>query len=278
MNKRLEIYLFVILFYLAFTSIVSGSDYKVNTNAQSYILEKLKTHHIVFLGTTHRKQAILKFLSDLIPALHDAGVTHIGMEIAFDQQAKIDKIYQNLRQGDRIVVGTITSHSYIDFKPVVDAEIPKQSVWDNRLQYEQNLTKTKKNIRKSVDRLLSRKRGTPYTEILNSLNVVDTIFHSEKRTKILVILSDMIQDSKQYKFGRHKISNKYISNVIRNQKEQNLVPNLADVKVYAAGVSASNSKKFRSIQKFWSRYFKESKADFSTHRYGHSLIEFEKGS
>jgi len=189
-----------------------------------------------------------------------------------------DKIYQNLRQGDRIVVGTITSHSYIDFKPVVDAEIPKQSLWDNRLQYEQNLAKTKKNVRKSVDRLLSRKRGTPYTEILNSLNVVDTIFHSEKRTKILVILSDMIQDSKQYKFGRHKISNKYISNVIRNQKEQNLVPNLADVKVYAAGVSASNSKKFRSIQKFWSRYFKESKADFSTHRYGHSLIEFEKGS
>ena len=187
-----------------------------------------------------------------------------------------DKIYQNLRQGDRIVVGTITSHSYIDFKPVVDAEIPKQSIWDNRLKYEQNLAKTKKNVRKSVDRLLSRKKGTPYTEILNSLNVADTIFHKEKRKKILVILSDMIQDSKQYKFGRYKITNKYIANVIRNQKKQNLVPNLADVKVYVAGASAPNSKKFRSIQNFWARYFKESKADFSTHRYGHSLIEFEK--
>ncbi|MEA3437527.1 MAG: hypothetical protein U9R43_13740, partial [Thermodesulfobacteriota bacterium] len=174
-----------------------------------------------------------------------------------------DKIYQNLRQGDRIVVGTITSHSYIDFKPVTDAEIPKQSLWDNRLQYEQNLAKTKKNVREAVDRLLARKKGTPYTEILNSLNVVDTILHKEKRNKILVILSDMIQDSKQYKFGRHKITNKYISNVIRNQKEQNLVPNLVDVKIYVAGASAPNSKKFRSIQKFWSRYFKESKADFS---------------
>jgi len=189
-----------------------------------------------------------------------------------------DKIYQNLRQGDRIVVGTITSHSYIDFKPVIDAEIPKQSLWDNRLQYEQNLAKTKTNVRKSVDRLLSRKKGTPYTEILNSLNVVDTILHKEKRKKILVILSDMIQDSRKYKFERVKITNKYIANVIRNQKEQNLVPNLADVKVYAAGVSAPNSKKFRSIQKFWARYFTESKADFSTHRYGHSLLEFEKES
>jgi hypothetical protein len=189
-----------------------------------------------------------------------------------------DKIYKNLRQGDRIVVGTITSHSFIDFKPVVDAEFPKQTIWDNRLQYEQKLAKTKKNVRDSVERLLSRKRGTPYTEILNSLNVVDTLLHKEKRKKILVILSDMLQDSKQYKFERYKISNKYIANVIRNQKRQNLIPNLADVKVYVAGASAPNSKKFRDIQKFWARYFTESKADFSPHRYGHSLLEFEKES
>lgn len=94
MNKRIEIFLFIILFCLAFTSIVSGSDYEVNTNAQSFILEKLKTHHIVFLGTTHKKPAILKFLLELIPTLHDAGVTHIGLEIAFDQQAKIDNFIQ----------------------------------------------------------------------------------------------------------------------------------------------------------------------------------------
>ncbi|NNL43606.1 MAG: hypothetical protein HKO79_14055, partial [Desulfobacterales bacterium] len=185
-----------------------------------------------------------------------------------------DKIYQNLRQGDRIVVGTITSHSFIDFKPAVDAEFPKQTIWDNRLQYEQKLAKSKKSVRDSVERLLSRKKGTPYTEILNSLNVADTLLHKEKRKKILVILSDMLQDSKQYKFERYKITNKYIANVIRNQKRQNLIPNLADVKVYVAGASAANSKKFRSIQKFWARYFTESKADFSTHRYGHSLLEF----
>ena len=108
--------------------------------------------------------------------------------------------------------------------------------------------------------------------------MVDTIFHKEKRQKILVLLSDMMQDSKQYKFERYKITNKYIANVIKNQRNQKLIPNLSGVKVYAAGVSAPNSKKFRSIQKFWSRYFTESKADFSPHRYGHSLLEFEKES
>ena len=94
MIKRFEIFLFIILFSIVFTSIVNGSDYEVNTNAQSFILEKLKTHHIVFLGTTHKKPAILKFMLELIPALHDAGVTHIGLEIAFNQQAKVDNFIQ----------------------------------------------------------------------------------------------------------------------------------------------------------------------------------------
>ncbi|MGD2270788.1 MAG: hypothetical protein PVI06_10360 [Desulfobacterales bacterium] len=187
-----------------------------------------------------------------------------------------EKIYQNLNQGDRIVVGTITSRSYIEFKPVVDEEIPKQTIWVNRIQFEQSLAKTKKNIRTEVDRLLSRRRGTPYTEILNSLNIADTIFHNEKRQKILVILSDMVQDSKQYKFDRARVSNKYINNIIRYRQKQKLVPNLSHVKVYVAGASAKDSRKFRSIEKFWARYFAATGADFSPHRYGHSLLEFEK--
>jgi len=190
-----------------------------------------------------------------------------------------EKIFESLGQGDRIVVGTITSRSYIDFKPVVDEEIPKDSIWVNRIQYEQNLAKTQKNIHKEVNRLLSRKKGTPYTEILNSLNIADTVFHNEKkRQKILVILSDMVQDSKEYKFDRVKVSNKYINNVIRQRQKQELIPDLSDVKIYVAGASATDSKKFRSIEKFWSRYFAATGADFSTHRYGHSLIEFERDS
>jgi len=86
--------MFIIPFYLICSLVVNGSEYEVNTNAQSFIIEKLKTHDIVFLGTTHKKPAILKFLLELIPTLHDAGVTHIGLEIAFDQQAKIDNFIQ----------------------------------------------------------------------------------------------------------------------------------------------------------------------------------------
>ncbi len=187
-----------------------------------------------------------------------------------------EKIYQSLSQGDRVMVGTITSRSYIDFKPAVDVEIPKNTIWVNRIQFEQNLTKTKEKIRREVDRLLSRKRGTQWTEILNSLNIADTIFHNEKRQKILVILSDMIQDSKEYNFTRVKITDNYINKLIRYRRKQNLIPNLTDVKVYVAGASGADPNKFRAVEKFWARYFAKTGADFSRHRYGHSLISFEK--
>jgi hypothetical protein len=177
------------------------------------------------------------------------------------------------------VVGTITSRSYIEFKPTVDEEIPKKTIWDNRLQFERKLTNTKEKIQRETNKLLSQERGTLLTEILDSLNIADIIFNEEKkRQKILVILSDMIEDSKEYNFDKDKITDEYISNVIRDRQKNKLMPNFKGVKVYVAGASAADSNKFRAIQTFWTRYFTESRADFSPHRYGHSLINFENGS
>ena len=225
-------------------------------------------HAFNLFGKKGRSPRVIVVLVDM------SGSTNKARRTTYSEA--FDKIYKNLQQGDRIVIGTITSNSYIDFKPVVDAEIPKQSIWVNRIQYEQKLAKTKTHVRTEVDRLLSRRKGTPYTEILNSLNIADTIFHSEKRKKILVILSDMVQDSEEYNFERSRIDDKYVSDLIRYRHQQKLVPNLAEVKVYVAGASADDSRKFRAIQQFWSRYFAETGADYSTHRYGHSLLAFEK--
>ena len=189
-----------------------------------------------------------------------------------------EKVYQNLRQGDRVVVGTITSRSYTEFKPTVDAEIPKKTIWDNRLQFEKKLANTKEKIRGEANKLLSRERGTMLTEILDSLNIADIIFHDEKeRQKVLVLLSDMIEDSKGYNFDKDKITDEYIDKVIRDRQKDKLIPNFTGVKVYVAGASAADSNKFRAIQTFWARYLSKSGADFSPHRYGHSLINFENG-
>lgn len=221
-------------------------------------------------GNSEEKPRMILVLVDM------SGSTNLARRTVYRDAFK--KIYQDIRQGDRIMVGTITGRSYIDFKPTVDVEIPKKSIWVNRIQFERKLTQAKEKVRREVEGLLSCKRGTQRTEILNSLNIADTIFHNEKRKKILVILSDMIQDSREYNFAQTKVTNAYINKVIQYRQRHNLVPNLGGVKVYVAGASGADSNKFRSIERFWACYFQKSGADFSPHRYGHSLIVFERAS
>ena len=69
---------------------IEADDYRIHYNPQGYVLDKFQSYDLVLLGTRHKRQPILKFISDLIPAMHDAGVTHIGLEICSDQQSKID--------------------------------------------------------------------------------------------------------------------------------------------------------------------------------------------
>ena len=56
-----------------------------------FMLDKVKVHDVVLLGTTHNRPDILNFIARLLPWLPYVGVTHIGLEIATDQQPKIDR-------------------------------------------------------------------------------------------------------------------------------------------------------------------------------------------
>lgn len=82
--------LFFIAALLIFPQNPQASEYNLNHNPHSYVLNKLHSHDIVFLGTRHKQPPILEFISKLITVLHNSGVTHIALEIASDQQSKID--------------------------------------------------------------------------------------------------------------------------------------------------------------------------------------------
>lgn len=73
------------------TTAVPADAYEFPTQeARTYILQKGADHDIVFMGTTHRQPLILNFIADLLPWLHTAGITHLALEVAGDQQARID--------------------------------------------------------------------------------------------------------------------------------------------------------------------------------------------
>ena len=74
-----------------------------------YIHSKLKQNDIVFLGTTHKKPVILKFIAELIPTLEKYGVLHVGLEIPSDQQERID-VFMKTGEG----LDDIKFHTQID--------------------------------------------------------------------------------------------------------------------------------------------------------------------
>ena len=61
------------------------------TLPKTCVLQKLATPDLVFLGTRHKRPRILNFIASVVLDLHDAGVTHIGLEIDVDQQVAVDK-------------------------------------------------------------------------------------------------------------------------------------------------------------------------------------------
>ncbi len=72
------------------------------SNAGTYILSRLAGHDVVFAGTVHQQPEILKLMADLLPHLSENGVTHLALEIASDQQVKIDHFMRTGRGVDRI--------------------------------------------------------------------------------------------------------------------------------------------------------------------------------
>lgn len=72
------------------------------SEAGAYILDKLAAHDIVFTGTVHREPVILQLMAELLPHLKDNGVTHLALEIAGDQQVKIDHFMRTGKGLDRI--------------------------------------------------------------------------------------------------------------------------------------------------------------------------------
>jgi len=83
-----------VIFVSVTLSLLSGTahaaDYKIHYHPEEYVLGKFETHAVVLLGTRHKKDRILQFISDLIPNLRNAGITHIGFEIRSDQQDYLD--------------------------------------------------------------------------------------------------------------------------------------------------------------------------------------------
>jgi len=93
LRNKIHGIIFIVILVAAITLLsgpIDAADYTIHHNPRDYVLSKLQSHDLVMLGIRHRREPILQFIYGLIPALHAAGVTHIGLEICSDQQNNID--------------------------------------------------------------------------------------------------------------------------------------------------------------------------------------------
>lgn len=114
------------------------------------------------------------------------------------------------------------------------------------------------------------------TDLMSSLALAQNAFQSYRRGKaILVIFSDMIEDSGRYNFYQENLTDQRIEAIIEAEKTRGRLPDLQGVKVYIVAASDENSSKFFEVQKFWLKYFSACGANLTKENYSNTLLKFE---
>lgn len=131
-------------------------------------------------------------------------------------------------------------------------------------------------MRERLDKLLEQP-PSPTTEIMGALVPAQQVFASFPNypRKILVIMSDMIEESLRYNFHKKPPGKKDVDRIIDAEKKQNFLPDLKGVKVYVVGAGGKSSEDMPKIKVFWLAYFRACGAELNPANYGADLVELE---
>jgi len=189
----------------------------------------------------------------------------------------LQQVQAKLNPGDRFLIASITDRSLTEFNPILDQEIPAFRFWaDNDSEYKHRLQEIMKDIETRIQNLQQYNYLSPKTDILNTFIIAQKVFAHEQRRKVLVLLSDMIENSESYNFERMRLTPEGIKEIIKSQRSKGLLPDLKGVHVYITGASAPSANKANEIEQFWIHYLHETGADFDDSRYASRLLRFDE--
>lgn len=229
---------------------------------------------------------IIEPANKVVCVLFDLSETTNTQEMRTNYLEKFKLILSRMNPGDAIEAALITEksvselnlsieHTFKKFEPKTDNELLKRAqkkLADSLLQVEKEL------LVKTADSVLFKPaRKIMQTEILSSFQVAERIFNAfPQPRKVLVIFSDMIEESSLANFSRRNITDSTVDEIIKKQRENGTFPDLKDVKVYVAGAYHPDTKKYNQIRNFWLRYMETTGAEIQKHNYGAALIRFNE--
>lgn len=190
-----------------------------------------------------------------------------------------------LAAGDRIMVAAIHDKTLTGFRPLVEAALPPMPQFngfvDNTLKHAQNVKETERviattrqQLKADVAQTFVKPLASRYTDIFSSLAMAEKYFHGDTRHKVLVLMSDMIEDNPPYKFDAMPWRPGESGKLLNELAAKRLIPELAGVCVYVSGASAGDAALAGHISRFWQGYFARAGADFDPARYAHVLLHW----
>lgn len=190
-----------------------------------------------------------------------------------------------LAAGDRIMIAAIHDKTLTGFRPLAEAALPPMPQFngfvDNTLKHAQTVKETERviattrqQLKADVAQTFGKPLASRYTDIFSSLAMAEKYFHGDTRHKVLVLMSDMIEDNPPYKFDAMRWRPGESGKLLNELAAKRLIPDLTGVCVYVSGASASDAALAGHIGRFWQGYFARAGADFDPARYAHVLLHW----
>lgn len=194
-------------------------------------------------------------------------------------------IVPSLSAGDRILIAPIHDKTLTEFRPLVEGTFPAMpkfnGFFDNVLNHNRKVKeieaqagRLREEITVQVAAVFGSQPASPWTDIFSSLVIAQKLFHDEPRRKVLVLMSDMIEDLPPYRFEEIAWNPATHQKILTELAERGLMPDLSGVCVYVSGASARSADTAAQIGDFWRTYFERSKADMDPSRYAHVLLHW----
>lgn len=188
---------------------------------------------------------------------------------------------------ETVTAGGTIAADIIDDNPLAHSLYPINASFErydplkeNKLAYDRRIRQKRATVLKEAEAIVKRRpSGRPGSHVLDGLQLAERVFLSfEGDEKLLVIFSDMIEQSKAYDFSRDALTAERISQIIAREKSGGRLPDLRGVDVCVVGAGAATSgglspEKLVALREFWIQYFKAAGASLPKERYGSALLK-----
>jgi hypothetical protein len=191
-----------------------------------------------------------------------------------------NSVIDQLQAGDSLWADQITENTLATSRVPVQVNLPTFKILSqNQDEYDAQLKARKIQAHSDVQALLNG--DTSKTAILDSLRLAQKLFHGSRAAtasrRVLVLFSDMLEDSDRYRFDHESLTVARIKQIIAREQADNRIADLKGVVVYVAGATADRSvdpSRIGRVQAFWQAYFLAAGAELADEHYSASLLDF----